>query len=87
VRLPAENGIELRPVETEADVTSFLRIRARVDPEYPISRANFDDGRGKPDRIDVLAALDGDDVGAAWAHFSAGNRASEFMYVKRPRRR
>jgi GNAT superfamily N-acetyltransferase len=81
VRLRDEDRTELRPVETETDVAAFLGIRARVDPEYPITRANFDDGREKPDRIDVLAALDGEDVGAAWAHFSAGNRASEFMYV------
>ena len=60
--------IELRSVESEEDVEAFLDIRARVDPEYPITRANFDDGRGKPDRLDALARLDGEDVGAAWAY-------------------
>ena len=47
----------LRAVETESDIEAFLDVRARVDPEYPITRANFDDGRGHVDRIRVRSGL------------------------------
>ena len=50
--------VRLHSVETEEDVGAFLDVRARVDPEHPITRANFDDGRDRPDRIDVLAVLE-----------------------------
>ena len=74
--------IELRPVETEEDIAAFLDVRARVDPEYPITRANFDDGREQPDRIDVLALLDGEVVGAAWANFLRDSgETSEYLFV------
>lgn len=74
--------VTLREVETEADVESFLDVRRRVDPEHPITRANFDDGRERPDRIDVLALLDGEVVGAAWANFlRSSGESSEFMFV------
>lgn len=74
--------IALRPVESDADVEAFLDVRRRVDPEHPITRANFDDGRERADRIDALAVLGGEVVGAAWANFlrSAGE-SSEFMFV------
>jgi len=71
----------LHPVETEEDVTSFLDVRARVDPEHPITRANFDDGREDADRIDVLASLDDEVVGAAWAHLPSSSGASEYLFV------
>ena len=75
-------NVTLRPVETEADIESFLDVRVRVDPEHPITRANFDDGRDRPDRIDVLALLDDEVVGAAWANFPRdASAASEFMFV------
>ena len=74
--------IALRPVETEEHIAAFLDVRGRVDPEYPITRANFDDGRERPERIDVLALLDGEVVGAAWAHFLRdSSEASEFLFV------
>ena len=71
----------LRAVETESDIEAFLDVRARVDPEYPITRANFDDGRGHVDRIDCLALLGDEVVGAAWAHLPHSSAASEFMFV------
>ena len=74
-------SVELRPVETEAAIEAFLDVRARVDPEFPITRSNFDDGRERPDRLDVLAYLDGEHVGAAWAHLPSTSSASEFMFV------
>ena len=74
-------SVELRPVETETDIETFLDVRARVDPEHPITRANFDDGRDRPDRLDVLAYIDGEPVGAAWANFPRSSAASEFMFV------
>jgi len=73
--------VALRPVETEADIAAFLDVRARVDPEHPITRANFDDDRDRPDRIDVLAWSGDEPVGAAWAMFPSSSAASEFMYV------
>jgi len=73
---------ELHDVETEEDIAAFLDIRARVDPEHPITRANFDDGRDRSDRIDVLAVLDGEEVGAAWANLPRGApETSEYMFV------
>jgi GNAT superfamily N-acetyltransferase len=74
-------SIELQPVETEAAIEAFLDVRARVDPVFPITRANFDDGRDRPDRLDVLAYLDGEPVGAAWANLPSTSSASEFMFV------
>jgi GNAT superfamily N-acetyltransferase len=74
-------GVELRSVETEEDIEAFLDVRRRVDPEHPITRANFDDDRDRPDRIDVLAWRDGEPVGAAWAMFPSSSSKSEFMYV------
>ena len=73
--------VVLRAVETAEDVAAFLDVRARVDPDHPITRANFDDGRARPDRIDVLAVLGGDVVGAAWANFPSSSETNEFMYV------
>lgn len=74
-------SVALRPVETESAIEAFLDVRARVDPEFPITRANFDDGRDRPDRLDLLAYLDGEPVGAAWANLPSSSNASEFMYV------
>lgn len=74
-------SVELRPVGTEAAIDAFLAVRARVDPEFPITRANFDDGRERPDRLDVLAYLDGEPVGAAWAYLPSSSSASEFLSV------
>ncbi len=73
--------IELRLVETEADVEAFLDVRRRVDPENPITRENFDGGRADADRLDLLAVLDGETVGAAWAHFPGFDRDSHYLYV------
>jgi GNAT superfamily N-acetyltransferase len=73
--------VELRRVETEADIEAFLEVRRRVDPEHPITRGNFDDDRDRPDRIDVLAWLSDEPVGAAWAMFPSSSGGSEFMYV------
>jgi GNAT superfamily N-acetyltransferase len=73
--------IGLRPVVSEADVETWLSIRARIDPDHPITRANFDTGREKPDRLDLLADLDGEPVGAAWAHVSGRSESSELVSV------
>jgi hypothetical protein len=68
--------IALRPVESEADVQSWLAVRARVDPDHPITRANFNDGREKPDRLDLLADLGDEPVGAAWANLPSGGASA-----------
>jgi len=74
-------NLALRAVETESDIAAFLDVRARVDPEFPITRANFDDGREQPDRTDCLALLGDEVVGAAWAHLPHSSAASEFLFV------
>lgn len=73
--------ITLREVETEADVLTWLAIRARIDPEHPITRANFDDRRGEHGRTDLLAFVGAEPVGAAWAYLPYASESSEFVNV------
>jgi ribosomal protein S18 acetylase RimI-like enzyme len=73
--------IELREVVTEDDVVTWLGIRARIDPEHPITRSNFDDRRGTHGRIDLLGLLDGEAVGAAWGSPPYASETSEFQHA------
>jgi ribosomal protein S18 acetylase RimI-like enzyme len=72
--------IELREVVTEAEVETWLAIRARIDPEHPITRANFDDRRGSPGRLDLLGLLDGEPAGAAWTSLPYASETSAFVH-------
>jgi len=73
--------ITLRAVETEADVLTWLAIRARIDPEHPITRENFDDRRGEHGRVDLLGLLAGEPVGTAWTYLPYSSETSEFLDV------
>jgi hypothetical protein len=56
--------IEVRPVETDEDVDTFLAVRRAIDPQHTIERAAYLRHRDAPGRIDVLARR-GDAAGAA----------------------
>jgi mycothiol synthase len=64
--------LEIRPAKTEEDIEAFLAIRAAVDPEFPMTRESFDDEQ-TPDRLDVVALVDGEHVGCAFAERQYGD--------------
>lgn len=55
--------IEIRPVETDADFEAYVEVRNRIHPETPIT---VEQVRGNPagGKLDVVAYLDGEPVGA-----------------------
>lgn len=68
--------LEIRPAETEEDITAFLAIRAAVDPEFPMTRESFDDERTTPGRLDVVALVDGEHVGCGFVERLYGDPQS-----------
>lgn len=58
--------IALRRVESEADADVFLALRRAIDPEHMPARMAYLEHIKAPGRVDVLAELDGEPVGAAF---------------------
>ena len=58
--------IALRRVESEADADVFLALRRAIDPEHMPARTAYLEHIKAPGRIDLLAELDGEPVGAAF---------------------
>jgi L-amino acid N-acyltransferase YncA len=56
--------IELRTVETEADIDLYLEIRNRVHPDLPMPLKAVLAQRRRPGNLDVIAELDGVAAGA-----------------------
>jgi GNAT superfamily N-acetyltransferase len=65
--------IELRRVETEEDIDVFLGLRARIDPDHLPSRVAYLGHLQLPERIDLLATLDGEPVGCGFVEPHADN--------------
>ena len=73
--------ITIRPVETEADIDTWIDIRARIQPADPYPRAVLVDDMKKPDHLGLIAELDGEPVGAASAGLFYGDRDGEFGFA------
>jgi GNAT superfamily N-acetyltransferase len=73
--------IELRRVQTDADVDAFLRVRAAIDPEHPLVRDAYLEHVKAPGRVDLLALADGDAVGTAFVEPHHGNLEGSTGYV------
>jgi GNAT superfamily N-acetyltransferase len=73
--------IRVRVVETDADVDAYVDVRNRVHPETPMPREVVLDDRRKPDRLDLLAELDGETVGAATAANLNADATQRFAYL------
>ncbi len=58
--------IALRRVESEADADVFLALRRAIDPEHMPARTAYLEHIKAPGRVDLLAELDGEPVGAAF---------------------
>ena len=73
--------IELRRVETEADVDAFLAVRNAVDPDWPLFRPAYLQHIVSPGRVDLLA-FDGESaVGTAFVEPKYGNLNGGVGYV------
>jgi len=57
----------VRPVESDADIDTYLEVRNRVHPETPLPREVVLDDRQDPEHLDLIAERDGIPVGAASA--------------------
>ncbi|HET8607047.1 MAG TPA: GNAT family N-acetyltransferase [Gaiellaceae bacterium] len=55
--------IELRRVETDADVELYLRLRNEIYPQHPFSAVALAESRAQGWRLDLVASLDGAPVG------------------------
>jgi hypothetical protein len=73
--------IEVRPVETEADIDTYVEVRTRVHPETPMPREVVVEDRKRWDHLDLLAYLDGVPVGAASTSSFGGAPNGEFAYL------
>ena len=76
--------IELRPVETEADVDVFLALRTAIDPEHLLSRAAYLEEIKRPERDDFIATLDGEPAGAHSSSLT-GTTSRDRRLGQRPR--
>ena len=73
--------IDVRPVESEADIDVYLDVRNRVHPQTPMPREWVTEQRQKPDNLDLLAALDGVPVGVATVSKFGGDAGGELAYT------
>lgn len=73
--------IELRTVESEADIDLYLEIRNRVHLDLPMPRKAVLAQRRKPDNLDVIAELDGIAVGVMSAGEFGGAPGSELAFM------
>lgn len=73
--------IAVRPVETDADIDTYLDVRNRVHPQTPMPRDVVLDDRRSPDHLDLIAELDGAPVGAASASKLNADASGAVAYV------
>lgn len=57
--------IAVRPVETDADIGTYLELRNRVHPQTPMPLEWVHEQRKKPDNLDLIAERDGVPAGVA----------------------
>jgi GNAT superfamily N-acetyltransferase len=84
--------IAIRPVETDADIDTFVEIRRRVNPASPLPREVVVEDRKKPDQLDLIAELDGEPVGTGtaakfWGDPNGDLAAVNIRVVEEARRR
>ena len=73
--------ITIRAVETDADIDTWVAVRARVQPADPYPREVLVEDMKKPDHLGFIGELDGAPVGAASAGLFYGNRNGEFGFA------
>jgi mycothiol synthase len=73
--------IEVRSVETEADIDTYVDVRTRVHPQTPMPREVVVEDRKRPDHLDLLAYRAGEPVGVASTSKFGGAPDGEFAYV------
>jgi mycothiol synthase len=73
--------INVRPVETDADIDTYLDVRNRVHPRTPMPREAVLDQREKPGNLDLIAELDGRPVGAATVAAYGGAPDGKLAYL------
>ena len=73
--------IELSRVETPADVDVFLALRTAIDPEHLMHRTSYVEEIQRPERLDLIAKLDGEPAGAAFVEPHGDNVAGPAAWV------
>jgi mycothiol synthase len=73
--------IELRRVETEDDVDVFLALRTAIDPEHLMARASYLEEIKRPERLDLIAWMDGEPVGCAFVEPHGDNVEGPVAWV------
>jgi len=68
--------INVRTVENDADIDTYLDVRNRVHPQTPMPREVVLVDRLKPDHLDLIAERDGIPVGAALVSEEVASRLS-----------
>ncbi len=74
-------SLDIRPLESPADVDAFLAIREAVDPEHPMTRESLEDARKGHHRLDVVAWEGSTPVGCAFAEPQYGDPESRTGYI------
>lgn len=72
--------ITIRTVETDADIDTWVEVRARVQPADPYPREVVVEDMKQPDHLGLIAELDGAPVGAGSAGLFYGDRDGEFGF-------
>ena len=73
--------INVRTVENDADIDTYLDVRNRVHPQTPMPREVVLVDRLKPDHLDLIAERDGIPVGAASTSKFGGAPDGVFAYL------
>jgi mycothiol synthase len=74
-------SLDVRPLESAADVDAFLAIREAVDPEHPMTRESLEEERKTKYRLDVIAWDDGTALGCAFVEPQFGDPESKSGYI------
>lgn len=73
--------IELRRVASDEDIDLFLDLRARIDSDHRPSRAAYVEHVKLPERIDLIASLDGRAAGCGFVEPHGDNVAGPVAWV------
>src|SRR5437763_8008910 len=73
--------IVVRTVETDEDIDTYVDVRNRVHPQTPIPREIVVDDHAGRHRLDLIAELDGEPVGAASADAYGGAPNGDLAFL------
>jgi mycothiol synthase len=73
--------IELRRVESADDVDVFLALRTAIDPEHLMTREAYVEEIRRPERLDLVAWVDGEPAGCAFVEPHADNVEGPVAWV------